>query len=351
MHNKEFEIGGHKIGSGHPCFIIAEAGVNHNGDPDIARRLVDAAVNAKADAVKFQTFKAETLVTEEAPKAQYQLETTDTSESQFEMLRRLELSDDMHRELMTYCQDIGILFLSSAFDLESVELLDSLGVAAFKVPSGEITNLPLLKQMAVLGRPIIVSTGMAYLSEVEAAVHTIEEAGNQEFTLLQCVSNYPANPSDVNLSAMATMSAAFGTPVGYSDHTMGSEIPLAAVAMGAAIIEKHLTLDQSLPGPDHRASLEPNEFAEMVRNIRNVEAAMGHGRKEPATSEADTASVARKFLVASEDLPAGTILTKGSIALKRAGSGLEPAMLSHLIGRTTKETIPANSLIKLEHLA
>jgi N,N'-diacetyllegionaminate synthase len=202
-----------------------------------------------------------------------------------------------------------------------------------------------------VGRPLIVSTGMAHLSEVEAAVRTIREAGNQEFTLLHCVSNYPADPGDVNLKAMGTMAAAFGVPVGYSDHTLGLAIPVAAVAMGASVIEKHLTLDQNLPGPDHRASLEPDEFMEMVQSIRRVEAAKGHGRKEPAESEANTASVARKFLVASQDIPAGSTLTEEMIALKRAGSGLEPGMLPHLIGRATKEAIPANGIILLEFLA
>lgn len=345
------EIDGRKIGPGHPCFIIAEAGVNHNGNLEMARQLVDAAAESQADAVKFQTFKTENLLTLDAPKARYQKETTGAAESQFEMIRRLELSADMHRELMAYCQDQGILFLSSAFDHESVQLLHNLDVAAFKVPSGEITNLPLLAQMARIGKPLIVSTGMAYLSEVEAAVRTIRETGNQDFTLLHCVSNYPADPSDVNLKAMQTMSAAFGVPVGYSDHTLGNEVPVAAVAMGASIIEKHLTLDNDLPGPDHRASLEPAQFVEMVQSIRRVEAAVGHGRKEPAPSEADTASVARKFLVAARDVPAGTTLTEELIALKRAGSGLEPAMLPYLIGRATKEPIPANGVIKLELLA
>ena len=351
MSRQLIDIAGHKVGPGQPCFIIAEAGVNHNGSLELAHQLVDAAVRAGADAVKFQTFKAERLVSPDAPKADYQLHTTDATESHFEMIRRLELSPDMHRDLKTYCGDRGILFMSSPFDEESADLLAELDVAVFKIPSGEITNIPLLHHVALKGKPMIVSTGMAYLSEVEAAVRAIQEAGNQQYVLLHCVSNYPADPADVNLRAMGTMSVAFGAPVGYSDHTMGTEMPIAAVAMGANVIEKHLTLDRALPGPDHVASLEPGEFAAMVGGIRNVESAMGHGRKEPAKSEANTASVARKSLVAARDIPAGTILTEGMIAFKRPGTGLPPVMLPHLLGRTVRAEIPEGTLISLELLA
>ena len=313
--------------------------------------MVDAAVQAGADAVKFQTFNAERLVSPDAPKADYQLHTTDAAESHFEMIRRLELSPEMHRDLKAYCGERGILFMSSPFDEESADLLAALDVAVFKIPSGEITNFPLLQHVARKGKPMIVSTGMAYLSEVEAAVRAIQEAGNQQYVLLHCVSNYPADPADVNLRAMGTMSAAFEAPVGYSDHTMGTEMPIAAVAMGASVIEKHLTLDRALPGPDHVASLEPGEFAAMVGGIRNVESAMGHGRKEPAESEANTASVARKSLVAARDIPVGTILTEDMIAIKRPGTGLPPVMLPHLVGRTARAEIPEGALIALEMLA
>jgi N,N'-diacetyllegionaminate synthase len=351
MARQLIDIAGRKVGLGQPCFIIAEAGVNHNGSLELAHQLVDAAIQAGADAVKFQTFNAELLVSPDAPKADYQLETTDAAESQLEMIRRLELSPEAHGKLMRYCQANGILFMSSPFDELSADLLEEIDVAVYKIPSGEITNLPFLAHVASKAKPMIVSTGMAYLSEVEAAVRTIQEAGNHQYVLLHCVSNYPADPADVNLRAMATIKAAFGVPVGYSDHTMETEIPIAAVAMGASMIEKHVTLDRNLTGPDHRASLEPSEFAAMVRGIRNVESALGHGRKEPASSEANTASVARKSLVAAMDIPIGATITEGMIAIKRPGTGLPPAMLTYLMGRTVRAEIPKGALITLELLA
>lgn len=344
----DISVAGRKVGPAYPCFIIAEAGVNHNGSLEMARQLVDAAVRAGADAVKFQTFKAERIVTRDAPKAAYQKRTTDVAESQYDMLRRLELSPEMHRQLLAYCEERGILFMSSPFDEESADLLAELDVAVFKIPSGEITNLPFLAHVARQGKPMIVSTGMSYLSEVEAAVRTIGEAGNRQLVLLHCVSNYPADSADVNLRAMGTMATAFGVPVGYSDHTPGIEVSLAAVALGACVIEKHLTLGRDLPGPDHKASLEPEEFAAMVRGIRTVESALGHGRKEPAASEADTAAVARKSLVAAWDIPAGATLTEKLISIKRPGSGLPPVMLPYLIGRTLGVDVPAGQLLQLE---
>jgi N-acetylneuraminate synthase len=344
------DIGGRRVGRGQPCFVIAEAGVNHNGSLEMARQLVDAAVNANADAVKFQTFNAERILTLDAPKADYQIQATGNTESQLEMIRRLELSKEAHQELMRYCQDKGILFMSSPFDEMSADLLDEIDVAVFKVPSGEITNLPFLGHIARKQKPMLISTGMSYLSEVEMAVRTVEEEQNRDYVLLQCTSNYPANPADANLSAMESMAAAFGALVGYSDHTQGIEVPLAAVALGACVIEKHLTTDRTLPGPDHLASLEPEEFTVMVRAIRIVESALGHGRKEPAASEANTASVARKSLVSSMNIPAGTVLTKEFIAIKRPGTGLPPAMLPHLIGRTARAAISEGELITLDLL-
>ena len=345
------EIASHRIGQGQPCFFIAEAGVNHNGSLEMAQQLVDVAAGAGADAVKFQTFRAEKLATASAPKAVYQMRTVDSEETQFEMLRRLELSPEMHRAIMDHCREKDILFLSSPFDEESADLLDDLGVAAFKIPSGEITNLPLLSHVARKGKPMIVSTGMADLGEVAAAVRAIDKAGNREVVLLQCVSNYPADPADANLRAMHTMSTAFYLPTGYSDHTDGIEVAIAAVAMGACVIEKHFTLDRSLPGPDHMASVEPDELAGLLRGIRMVEAAMGHGRKEPAPSEADTANVARKSLVAARDIPAGAILTGDLIAVKRPGTGLPPAMQPYLAGRSAKAPIPEGTLLTLDMLA
>lgn len=347
----EVRICGRIIGEGHPCFIIAEAGVNHNGDMNLAHQLIDVAVNAGTDAIKFQTFRAERLVTADAPKAAYQLETTNAGESQFEMLQRLELDADAHRALIAHCRDKHILFLSTPFDEKSADLLEALGVPAFKTPSGEITNLPYLNHIARKGKPMIVSTGMAFLGEVETAVRTIEAVGNHAFALLHCVSNYPANPADTNLRAMQTMARAFGLPVGYSDHTPGIEVSFAAVALGACIVEKHFTLDRNLPGPDHQASAEPAELAALVRGIRIVEAALGNGRKEPAESEANTAAVARKSLVAACDIPAGATLTETMIALKRPGTGIPPAICEFLVGRTARAAISAGTLLTLDMFA
>ena len=345
------EIGGHKVGPNHGCFIIAEAGVNHNGDVETALALIDAAAEAGADAVKFQTFVPELLVTPDAPKAEYQSRATEAIESQYEMLTRLQLSSDAHRRLMGHCKEKGILFLSTPFDEASADLLEKLDVAAFKVSSGEITNLPFLSYLARKNRPLIISTGMSDLTEVETAVNVVGMAGNDHFILLHCVSNYPANPADANLRAIATMEKAFDVPVGYSDHTPGTAVAIAAAALGACVIEKHMTLDRSLPGPDHQASLEPDEFKMMVTAIRIVDVALGHGRKEPAFSEADTAAVARKSLVAAHDIPVGTILTEEMIAIKRPGTGLPPSMLSNLVGRATRVDISADTLLRLELLA
>lgn len=345
------EIAGRRIGAGYPCFVIAEAGVNHNGRLDLARRLVNKAKQAGADAVKFQTFKAEQLVTHSAPKAEYQRRYTGSAESQFEMLRRLELSPKAHQTVLDLCSRCGILFLSSPFDEQSADFLDSLGVAAYKIPSGEITNLPFLIHVARLGKPMIISTGMSTLGEVETAVNAVWKAGNRDLILLHCVSNYPANPADINLRAMQTLETAFGIPVGYSDHTPGVEVSLAAVALGACVIEKHFTLDRALPGPDHQSSLEPDELASLIQGIRLVESALGHGRKEPAASEANTAAAARKSLVAACDIPAGIPLTKEKIAIRRPGTGLPPALSSFVIGRTSRVFIPAGTILTLEMLA
>ncbi len=350
MHS-EIRIGNRAVGVGHPAFIVAEAGVNHNGSLDLARRMVDTAVKAGAHSVKFQTFNAERLVAPSAPKAEYQKRTTAAAESQLEMLRRLELSPKAHRDLMAYCRAQGILFMSTPFDEESADFLDDLGVVVFKIPSGEITNLPFLAHVARKGKPMIVSTGMAHLGEVEAAVRAIEEAGNRQFVLLHCVSSYPANPAEANLRAMHAMATAFNAPVGYSDHTPGIEVALAAVALGACVIEKHFTLDRTLPGPDHQASLEPEELAALVRGVRIVELALGHGRKEPTAGELDTARVVRKSLIAALDIPKGTVLSAEMIAVRRPGTGLPPNMRAPLLGLTAKQDIPAGTVLTLEMLA
>jgi len=350
MSAKEVEILGRKLGHGHRCFILAEAGVNHNGDVDLARKLVDAAVAANADAVKFQTFKAERLASRSAPKAEYQLKTTGSEESQLEMLKGLELPDWAYRDLIDYCRQKGIAFLSTPFDESSADMLDEMGMGAFKLPSGEITNLPFIRHTAAKGKPVILSTGMSSLGEVEAAVRAIEDAGNPDLVLLHCVSNYPAAPSDVNLRAMHTLSVAFGLPVGYSDHTEGIDVTLAAVALGACLIEKHFTLDRDLPGPDHQASLEPDELARMVQGIRVVEAAMGDGRKRQTAGEASTASVARRSLVAAMDIAAGTVLGDDMVAAMRPGTGLPPAMRTFVVGRVLRCDVSRGQLLQLEML-
>lgn len=345
------KIAAHNVGPGHPCFIIAEAGVNHNGDLSLALKLVDAASNAGADAVKFQTFKAEALVSPQAPKASYQMETTDPSESQFEMIQRLELSLYMHQQLIDYCEQRGILFMSSAFDHDSADLLESIDAAVYKIPSGELTNIPFLRHVALKGKPMIVSTGMAYLGEVDDAVRTIYSYGNEQLILLHCVSNYPADPKDINLAAIGTLDTAFGIPIGYSDHTEGIDIAIGAVAIGAKVIEKHITLDRSLPGPDHKASIEPQEFKDMVDSIRRVEQAIGTGKKIPADSERDTSEVARKSLVACVDIEKGSVVSTDMIAAMRPGTGLSPVVIDDLIGRVAKSYIPYGELITWDMFA
>lgn len=343
-------ISGRIIGPSHPCFIIAEAGVNHNGDIKLAKHLVDIAVESCADAVKFQTFNPEEVVSKTAPKADYQKKTTFREESQLDMIRGLELSQEEHIELQSYCRKQDILFLSTPFDKGSVDFLDGLDVPVFKVGSGEITNWSLLKYIAKKGKPIFLSTGMSFLSEVDEAIRVIYEAGNEQLLLLHCVSDYPADPSAANLRAMSTMSQAFQVPVGYSDHTPGIEVALAAVAIGACLIEKHFTLDKDLPGPDHIASLEPEELMALVRGIRVVESSLGHGKKEPDLSELNTADVARRSLVAARDIQANTKLSEELIAIKRPGTGLSPKLLPHLIGRTARIDIKAGTLLTWEML-
>lgn len=344
-------LGERLVGAGEPVLVIAEAGVNHNGERDLALRLVDAAAAAGVDAVKFQTFKAERLVVDDAPKAAYQERTTGTAESQLQMLRRLELSEALHHEVLGHCRDRGIAFLSSPFDELAADLLEAIGVSAFKTPSGELTNLPLLQHIAAKGMPMLVSTGMATLGEVETAVRAIEAAGDPQVVLLHCLSNYPADPAETNLRAMATMRAAFGLEVGYSDHTSGLEVAFAAVALGAVVIEKHFTLDRSLPGPDHQASLEPAELEALIRGIRTIEHALGDGHKRPQPSELDTARVARKSLVASVAIPAGTVLSHDMVAVRRPGTGLPPAMLEQIAGRRSRVDIAAGTIISLEMLS
>jgi N-acetylneuraminate synthase/N,N'-diacetyllegionaminate synthase len=327
-------------------FIIAEAGVNHNGDLELAKKLVDAAVEAGADAVKFQTFKAEEVATPDAERAQYQKNNMpEKEESQLEMIKRLELSYAQFRELYAYCRHKGIIFLSSPFDPESIDFLAELGVPYFKIPSGEITNYPFLRRIAGKKRPVILSTGMATLGEVEGAIQVLREAGATDITLLHCTTNYPALPEEVNLRAMLTMKQAFALPVGYSDHTMGIAVPIAAAALGAEVIEKHLTLDRNLPGPDHRASLEPGEFKEMVMAIRQVEKSLGDGIKGPAPGELAIMPAARRSLVAARDIAAGEIITESCLTAKRPGMGIPPNLWDVVVGRQARRDIAAGSII------
>jgi N,N'-diacetyllegionaminate synthase len=332
-------------------FIIAEAGVNHNGSVELALKLIDEAKTSGADAVKFQTFRADRLAARSAPKAQYQERTTATDESQFVMLERLQLDAAAHRRLIEHCSEIGIQFLSSPFDQDSADLLASMDMPIYKVPSGEITNLPFLEHVAQKKRPMILSTGMSTLEEVAEAVHTIRAAGVSDLTLLHCVTEYPAPYAEINLRAMQTLKSAFDLPVGYSDHSLGIEIAIAAVAMGAVVIEKHFTLDRSLPGPDHAASLEPAELKQMVAAIRHVESSLGSGIKAPAPCELANISIARKSIVAARSLPAGHRLQNGDLDIKRPGSGLAPKLLPSLIGRTLRSRIEKDGIIDWDFLA
>ena len=326
-------IAGRTVGPGAPVFVIAEAGVNHNGDLVLARKLIAAAAAAGADAVKFQTFRAEQVAAASAPLAAYQKANVTAADSQLELLRRLELPPAAHDELQAVAHDHNLVFLSTPFDEGSVDLLDSLHVPAFKVPSGEVTNWPLLQHVAGKGKPVILSTGMSDLEEVAAAVDVLRRSGCTELVVLHCVSNYPANPSDVNLRAMAAIRKRCGVPVGYSDHTPGIEVALAAVALGACIIEKHFTLDRGLPGPDHRASLEPGELRALVAGIRTVECALGTEEKRPAASELPTREVVRRSLVAARPLPAGVLLETSMFRALRPAGGIPPSDLDRVIGR------------------
>lgn len=330
-------------------FIIAEAGVNHNGSLKIARKLIDVAVNAGADAVKFQTFKAENIVSKKAPKAKYQMETTDKKETQFEMLKKLELSPEMHKDLISYCERKGILFFSTPFDLESIDLLKRLGLKIFKIPSCEITNLPYLRKIGRLGKKVILSTGMADLKEIKNALNVLIKAGTKKenITVLHANTEYPTPMEDANLLAMLTIRDTLKVDVGYSDHTLGIEAPIAAVALGAMVIEKHFTLNKNMPGPDHKASLEPDELKAMVKAIRNIEMALGDGVKRPSTSELKNKPIARKSIVAGRDIKRGEVLTTENITAKRPGTGISPMKWDKIIGMKAKRDFKEDELIEI----
>ena len=320
-------------------FVIAEAGVNHNGSVELAKKLIDVALNSGADAVKFQTFKAENLVVKNTQKADYQKQTTDASESQFDMIKKLELDVEAHKELIAYCQKKDIIFLSTPFDHESIDMLSDLGLQIFKIPSGEITNLPYLRHIGSLGKKVVLSTGMSNIKEVGDALNILIDAGTSKdnITVLHANTMYPTPMEDVNLNAMLTIQKEFDIAVGYSDHTLGIEVDIAAVAMGASVIEKHFTLDKTMDGPDHKASLEPEELKAMVGAIRNIEKALGSSDKKPSPSETVNIDVARKSIVASQSIKKGDKLSSKNITTKRPGTGISPMKWDEIIATAAKK--------------
>ncbi|MBI9080381.1 MAG: N-acetylneuraminate synthase [Pseudodesulfovibrio sp.] len=334
-----------------PVFIIAEAGVNHNGDMNIARKLIEAAADSGADAIKFQTFKATEIVTSQAQKATYQKEASNTEESQLEMLEKLELDESMHVELKAHCQKKSIEFLSTPFDGKSLDMLLEMGLSTIKIPSGEITNLPYLRHVGSMGKRIILSTGMTTLQEVKEAVQALEKAGtsSKDITLLHCNTQYPTPYDNANLRAMETLAQAFPEcAVGYSDHTLGIECPIAATALGATVIEKHFTLDKTMDGPDHAASISPDELSAMVTGIRNTEKALGTGHKEPSPSEIDNISIARRFLVASRPIIQGELFNESNLTAKRTGcGGISPMQWDKIIGQSAPHDFQSGETITL----
>lgn len=328
-------------------FIIAEAGVNHNGKKELAKKLIDVASEAGADAVKFQTFKTENLVSKNAQKAEYQKQTTNKEESQFEMIKKLELDVDTHKELISYAQEKNIMFLSTPFDHDSIELLDDLGLKIFKIPSGEITNLPYLRQIGKLNKKVILSTGMADIGEIEDALDILISYGTKKENIIVLHANteYPTPMEDVNLKAMVTIGNTFDIKFGYSDHTLGIEVPTAAVAMGAYCIEKHFTLDKTMEGPDHKASLEPDELKAMVRAIRNIEKALGSTLKKPSKSEAKNKEIVRKSIVAKTEIKVGEVFTEDKLAIKRPGNGISPMQWDEIIGTFAQKDYKEDELI------
>jgi len=329
-------------------FIIAEAGVNHNGSIDLAKKLIDAAATSGADAVKFQTFKAVNLVSQNAPKADYQKKVTSSRESQFDMLKKLELDAVTHKELINYCKEKDIMFLSTPFDHDSISLLNKLGLKIFKIPSGEITNLPYLRHIGSLNKTIILSTGMSNLKEIGDAIEILTSSGTsiENITVLHANTMYPTPMKDVNLNAMKTIGIFFKVKFGYSDHTLGIEVDIAAAAMGATIIEKHFTLDKLMEGPDHKASLEPEELQSMVTAIRNIEKALGDGVKRPTDSEKPNINIARKSIVASRSIKKGQIFTEDNLAVKRPGKGVNPMQWDEFLGSIATKDYQLDELIQ-----
>lgn len=327
--------------------IIAEAGVNHNGDLDLAKKLVDAAKNAGVDIIKFQTFISENVISKNAKKADYQKVNSVKEESQLEMVKKLELTFNEFIELNEYCKSKNIEFLSTAFDFDSIEFLDNLGMKRWKIPSGDITNLPYLMKIAKLNKPVILSTGMSTMDDIRSAVNSLKDNGAGELTVLHCTTEYPTPYNDVNLKAMLTIKDEFGEQIGYSDHTTGIEVPIAAVALGAKVIEKHFTLDRNMEGPDHKASLEPDELKAMVDSIRNIESALGDGIKQPAESEKKNMAIARKSIIAKKDIKAGEVFTEENLTVKRPGDGISPMKWFDVIGKVATRDFEEDELIEL----
>ncbi len=344
-------IGNCLVGPGQPSLIIAEAGVNHNGDISRAHRLIDSAVIAGADAIKFQSFVTTELVTPGTPKAGYQMETTGQAGSQFEMLKALELSHQDHAELKTHCDDAGIMYLCTPYETISIDMLYDIGVAAFKVASTDTTNIPFLRYMAQKRLPVILSTGMCNLCEVERAITELISSGaNGKIVILHCTSEYPAPFEDVNLRAMRTMEYAFSCPVGFSDHTTGIGAGTWAVALGACVVEKHFTLDRNLKGPDHRASIEPNQLRNLVKEIRRVEAAIGNGIKRPRPSEIENKAKMQKSIVIAKDITAGEVITDRMITCKRPGTGMSPLMFDQVVGQIAAKNLKKDTLLELSDI-
>jgi N,N'-diacetyllegionaminate synthase len=346
---KTLAINGRPVGAGSPCFIIAEAGVNHNGQYKLACELIDAAHEAGADAVKFQTWITEELLLPDASLADYQRKNT-KAKSQFDMIKELELSHDEFRRLKKHAEKRGVLFLSTPDEEKSADYLDRLNLPLLKIGSGEITNLPFLRHISRKGRPVVLSTGMSTLAEVEIAVRTIEAEGNTGLILLHCVSNYPAEARECNLRAMETLRAAFGYPVGWSDHTLGYHVAIAAVALGACVIEKHLTLDNAMKGPDHRASLDPAAFQQFVLAVREAESSLGNGRKIPSPAEIKNKNVVQKSLVLKRSMRRGEIISEADVAMLRTSSGLPITALSFISGRRLRVDVPARTTLLLDHV-
>ena len=346
----EIKIGNKIIGKNHRCFIIAEAGVNHNGDVLKAKNLIDIAKEAKVDAVKFQTWITEDLITKSVDKAEYQKKNTVIQESQFEMIKKLELSFKEFRELKTYADEREIIFLSTPDEEKSVDFLEELEILAYKIGSGELTNIFILKKIAEKGKPIILSTGMASLEEIQEAIDVIYKTGNKELILLHCTSQYPTEYKDVNLRAMLTLKEKFNTIIGYSDHSIGTLVPQLAVSLGAKVIEKHFTYDINAIGPDHKCSLAPFELKKMVKKIRLVEQILGNGKKEPTAEELKIKKLIRKTIVAKRDIPKGTKITKEMLTVKRSNGALEPKEIKNIIGKTSLVDIEKDQAFKLEYI-